>query len=168
MDNSDGLIRSALRGNDENASRLRRTQLIGVLILAVATLATPVVRVVDEDSDVDLPQTIWAAIQWIAELRDNSGEVPGSFGWLSVVLYLGLLFVLVAPVLAVVLAVQRGGVARVAAGIAAGLGVIVTLLCWLAVVGESPDGFAELQPTWGILLPLGLGLWTANMLETDS
>lgn len=166
-DNSDGLIRSALRGNDENASRLRRTQLIGVLILAVATLASPVVRVVDDDSDVDLPLTMWAAIRWVAEVRDDSGEAPGSFAWLTVVLYLGLFFVLAAPVLAVVLAVHRAGAARVAAGIAVALGVVVTLLSWLALIGESPDGFAELHPTWGILLPLGLGLWTANMLETD-
>ena len=44
---------------------------------------------------------------------------------------------------------------------------IVTLLCWLALVGDAPEDFADLQVTWGALLPLALGLWTANMLETD-
>ncbi|TQL69551.1 hypothetical protein FB381_3461 [Nocardioides albertanoniae] len=165
---SDGLIRTALRGNEETASRLRRTQLIGVLLLAIATLATPMVRVTEDDSDADRPLSAWAAIGWIGQVRDDSGEIPSAFGWLTVVLYLAILFVIVAVILAVVIAVNRAGAARAAAGVVAGFGAIATLLCWLALVGETPGDFAELHPTWGVLLPLGLGLWTANMLETDA
>lgn len=164
--NSDGLIRSALRGNEETASRLRRTQLLGVLALVVATLASPVVRLAD-DGDVDRQLNIWAAIQWIADARDASDGLPASFTWLAIALYVALLFVVSAPVLAIVLAVQRGGAARLAAGIAAGVGSVVTLSCWLVVIGDSPEGFADLQPSWGVLLPIVLGLWTANILETD-
>ncbi|MFI5624345.1 hypothetical protein ACIA03_12855 [Nocardioides sp. NPDC051685] len=168
-DNSDGLIRSALRGNEETATRLRRTQLLGVLALVVANLAAPVVRVVDEGADVDLQLNLWAAIQWLADARDASDGLPASFAWLAAVLYAGLLFAgVVAPVLAVVLAVKRSGAARAAAGIAVALGAVVTLCCWLALVGETPERFADLNVTWGALLPLVLGLWTANILETDS
>ena len=167
MDNSDGLIRSALRGNDENASRLRRTQLIGVLLLIVATMAAPVVRVVSDESEVDL-LSIWATLGWIAEVRDDSGEIPSAFGWLTVVLWVAILFVIASPVLATILALNRASAARIAAGLAAGIGGVVTLLCWLALIGETPGDFAELDATWGVLLPLGLGLWTANMLETDT
>ncbi|MBB3090221.1 hypothetical protein [Nocardioides albus] len=165
--NSDGLIRSALRGNEETASRLRRTQLLGVLALVVATLAAPVVRLADDDADLDRQLNIWAAIQWIADAQDASDGLPASYAWLAIALYVALLFVVSAPVLAIVLAVQRGGAARVAAGIAAGVGAVVTLSCWLIVIGDSPEGFADLQPHWGVLLPLVLGLWTANILETD-
>lgn len=167
-DNSDGLIRSALRGNEETASRLRRTQLLGVLALVVATLASPVVRVVDDAEDLDLQLNMWATIQWVAGLRDDSGEVPVAYAWLMVLLYVGLLFALAAPILGVVLAVQRAGMARAAAGLAAVLGVTVSLLCWVAVIGDVPGGYADLQPGWGVLLPLVLGLWTANILETDN
>lgn len=167
-DNSDGLVRSALRGNEETASRLQRTQLLGVVALVIATLAAPVVRVVDDGADVDLQLNLWAAIQWLADARDASDGLPASFGWLAVASYAGLLFAAVAaPVLAIVLAVQRSGAARAAAAIAVALGAIVTLSCWLALVGEAPEGFADLSPTWGVLLPLVLGLWTANILETD-
>lgn len=165
--NSDGLIRSALRGNEETASRLRRTQLLGVLALMVATLASPMVRVIDDDADLDAPLNIWAAIQWLADARDASDAVPASFTWLTLTLYAVLLFVAAAPVLAIVLAVQRAGAARLAAGIAVGLGAVLSLSCWLVVAGEGPDGFADLQPSWGVLLPIVLGLWTANILETD-
>ncbi|MEI7058516.1 hypothetical protein WBG06_22005 [Nocardioides sp. CCNWLW239] len=165
--NSDGLIRSALRGNEETASRLRRTQLLGVLALVVATLASPMVRVIDDDGDLDTQLNAWATIQWIADVQDASGDIPVSYAWLTVMLYVVLLFVLAAPILGLVLAVQRAGAARVAAGLAAVVGVALSLLCWLAVVGEGPDGYADLSPSWGLLLPVVLGFWTANILETD-
>ncbi|MER7560266.1 hypothetical protein ABTZ46_25215 [Nocardioides sp. NPDC126508] len=105
-DNSDGLIRSALRGNEETASRLRRTQFLGVLILAVATLAVPVVAGTD-DSEVSL--SIWAASGWVADLRDASGEVPAAYVFLAFASYAGILFALAAPVLGLVIALQRSG-----------------------------------------------------------
>jgi len=163
-DNSDGLIRSALRGNEETASRLRRTQFLGVLILAVATLAVPVVRGTD-DSETSL--SIWSAPGWVADLRDASGEVPASYVFLAFASYAAILFAIAAPVLALVIALQRSGLARLAAGVAGVVGAVVTLVVWLGVAGEVLGESADLRPTWGLLLPLALGLWTANMLETD-
>ena len=72
--NSDGLIRSALRGNEETASRLRRTQLLGVLALVVATLASPVVRLADDDADVDDNA---ACLDGTTNLCDHGSHVAG-------------------------------------------------------------------------------------------
>ena len=129
-DTTDGLIRSALRGNEDTASRLRRTQFLGVLILAVATLAVPVIRVAG-DSETSL--SIWSVTQWVADLRDASDEVPASYVFLALVSYAGVLFALAAPVLALVIAVQRSGLARLAAGVAGAVGAIVTLVIWVGV-----------------------------------
>jgi hypothetical protein len=163
-DNSAGLIRSALRGNEETASRLRRTQFLGVLILAVATLAVPAVRVTG-DSEISL--SIWSVTRWVADLREASGAVPAAYVFLAFVSYVGILFALAAPVLSLVIAVQRSGVARLAAGVAGVAGALVTLAIWLSVTGEALNMSAELHSTWGVMLPLALGLWTANMLETE-
>ena len=164
-DNSDGLIRSALRGNEETASRLRRTQFLGVLILAVATLAVPVVRGTEDDAETSL--SIWSATAWVADLREASGEVPAAYVFLAFASYAAILFALAAPVLALVIALQRSGLARLAAGVAGVIGAVITLVIWLGVAGEVLGEYADLRPTWGVLLPLALGLWTANMLETD-
>lgn len=143
---------------------MRRTQFLGVLVLAVATLAVPVVRGTD-DSEVSL--SVWAATGWVAELRDASDEVPAAYVFLAFASYVAILFALAAPVLALVIALQRSGLARFAAGLAGVIGAVVTLVIWLSVAGEVLGEYADLRPTWGLLLPLALGLWTANMLETD-
>ena len=46
MENSDGLIRTALREGEENAERLARTQLLTIPFLIVAMISVPAFRIV--------------------------------------------------------------------------------------------------------------------------
>lgn len=75
MDNSDGLIRSALREGEETADRLARTQLLVVPVLSVAMISVPAYRIVHDSEDGD-SYGFWSAIAW---LGDRPDDAPGAY-----------------------------------------------------------------------------------------
>lgn len=161
MENSDGLIRTALREGEETADRLARTQLLVVPVLIVAMISVPAYRIVHDSEDGD-SYGFWSAIAW---LGDRPDDAPGAYKLLVVAAVLTILFAVAAAAMGLYLAYSRSNHPAVEIGIATVSGALPSAIAVIGVIALPED--SAVQMGWGVLLPVFLGLWLANMVRSD-
>lgn len=154
---------------ESQSRRLRRTQLIGVFVLAGVLLAAPMITITGNyDADDDVTLSVWSAISYFSDHgTDHTDQAPTTFRLLTLGLVAAIIFAFIAMIVSLVLAINRGTPARVAAITVAVIGVLATVFNLLATTIDLPNDYGKLHPGLGLLLPAALGLWTANMLQTD-
>lgn len=166
------LAYAAAQDGEATAARLLRTQLLGALILAAATFGAPTLRIVTSDDD-DLERSSRvlspsSAIGYLSDhAHDHSEHAPKVFTLVSAGLVATMIFAVVAVIVALVLATKH---TRRAQGAVFGIiiaAVAITLFNLFAPSSHAQSSYADLQPTWMTLLPLALGLWTANILRIE-
>jgi hypothetical protein len=162
MENSDGLIRTALREGEETADRLARTQLLTIPFLIVAMISVPAFRIVHDDGEEGDSYGFWSAIAW---LGDRPDDAPGAYKLLIVAAVLTILFAVAAAAMGLYLAYSRSNRPGIETGIAIVAGALPSAIAMIGVVA-LPDGSA-VRMGWGVLLPVFLGLWLANMVRSD-
>ena len=162
MDNSDGLIRSALREGEETADRLARTQLLVVPVLIVAMISVPAYRIVHDDSEDGDSFGFWSAIAW---LGDRPDDAPGAYKLLVVAAVLAILFAVAAAAMGLYLAYSRSNHPALEMGIVIVSGALPSAIAMIGVIALPED--SAVQMGWGVLLPFFLGLWLANMVRSD-
>ncbi|HEY9352650.1 MAG TPA: hypothetical protein VIP28_05340 [Nocardioides sp.] len=162
MDNSDGLIRSALREGEETADRLARTQLLTIPFLIVAMISVPAYRIVHDDGEEGDSYGFWSAIAW---LGDRPDDAPGAYKLLIVAAVLTILFAVAAAAMGLYFAYSRSNHPAVEIGIAIVSGALPSAIAAIGVVALPED--SAVQMGWGVLLPVFLGLWLANMVRSD-
>ena len=162
MDNSDGLIRSALREGEETADRLARTQLLVVPVLIVAMISVPAYRIVHDDSEDGDSYGFWSAIAW---LGDRPDDAPGAYRLLVIAAALTILFAVAAAAMGLYLAYSRSNHPAIETSIAIASGALPSAIAMIGVVALPED--SAVQMGWGVLLPFFLGLWLANMVRSD-
>jgi hypothetical protein len=162
MDNSDGLIRSALREGEETADRLARTQLLVVPVLIVAMISVPAYRIVHDDSEDGDSYGFWSAISW---LGDRPDDAPGAYKLLVIAAVLTILYAVAAAAMGLYLAYSRSNHPAVETSIAIVSGALPSAIAMIGVIALPED--SAVQMGWGVLLPFFLGLWLANMVRSD-
>ncbi|MFE7225776.1 hypothetical protein ACFU7D_13390 [Nocardioides sp. NPDC057577] len=162
MENSDGLIRTALREGEENADRLARTQLLMVPVLIVAMISVPAYRIVHDDGEDGDSYGFWSSISWLADRPDDA---PGAYRLLVIAAVLTILFAVAAAAMGLYFAYSRSNRPAVEIGIAIVSGALPSAIAVIGVVALPED--SAVQMGWGVLLPVFLGLWLANMVRSD-
>ncbi|MFE6509380.1 hypothetical protein ACFVDI_20190 [Nocardioides sp. NPDC057767] len=162
MENSDGLIRTALREGEETADRLARTQLLVVPVLIVAMISVPAYRIVHDDGEDGDSFGFWSAIAW---LGDRPDDAPGAYKLLVVAAVLTILYAVAAGAMGLYLAYSRSNHPAAETSIAIVSGALPSALAMIGVVALPED--SAVQMGWGVLLPAFLGLWLANMVRSD-
>ncbi|MFD7076215.1 hypothetical protein ACFV9G_18570 [Nocardioides sp. NPDC059952] len=162
MENSDGLIRTALREGEENADRLARTQLLMVPVLIVAMISVPAYRIVHDDGEDGDSYGFWSSVSWLAERPDDA---PGAYRLLVIAAVLTILFAVASAAMALYFAYSRSNHPAVEIGIAIVAGALPSAIAVIGVVALPED--TAVQMGWGLLLPAFLGLWLANMVRSD-
>lgn len=162
MDNSDGLIRTALREGEETADRLARTQLLLALVLIVAMVAVPAYRVVPDDDDDRESYGFWSAISW---LSDRPDDAHGAYTLLVLASVLAIVFAVAAALMSLHLTASRTNRPAIEIGISIVAGALPSAIAMIGVVALPED--SAVQMGWGVLLPVFLGLWLANMVRSD-
>ena len=162
MDNSDGLIRSALREGEETADRLARTQLLVVPVLIVAMISVPAYRIVHDDSEDGDSYGFWSAIAW---LGDRPDDAPGAYKLLVIAAVLTILYAVAAAAMGLYLAYSRSNHPAIETSIAIVSGALPSAIAMIGVIALPED--SAVQMGWGVPLPFFLGLWLANMVRSD-
>lgn len=162
MENSDGLIRTALREGEETADRLARTQLLTIPFLIIAMISVPAFRIVHDDGEEGDSYGFWSAIAW---LGDRPDDAPGAYKLLVIAAVLTILFAVAAAAMGLYLAYSRSNHPGIETGIVIVAGALPSAIAMIGVVA-LPDGSA-VRMGWGVLLPVFLGLWLANMVRSD-